>query len=74
MITRYNNYALGHHNGAPKPSISSGAALQMMDEISTKTLPAGYSYEWTGTAYQEHEAQGKTGVILGLAVFSLISF
>lgn len=39
-----------------------------MDEISRKTLPAGYSYEWTGTAFQEHEASGQTGVILGLAV------
>jgi multidrug efflux pump subunit AcrB len=39
-----------------------------MAEISAKTLPAGYSFGWTGTAYQEIQASGQTGAILGLAV------
>jgi multidrug efflux pump subunit AcrB len=39
-----------------------------MTEISSKTLPAGYSFEWTGTAYQEQQASGQTGIILALAV------
>ena len=68
VITRYNNLRAVTINGAPKPNISSGTALQIMEDISRKTLPSGYSYEWTGTAYQEHQAQGQTGVILGLAV------
>jgi hydrophobe/amphiphile efflux-1 (HAE1) family protein len=68
VISRYNNYRSITINGTPRPGLSSGVALQAMDEISAKTLPAGYSYEWTGTAYQEHEAQGKTGVIMGLSV------
>ena len=29
---------------------------------------AGYAFEWTGTAYQEKQAAGQTGIILGLAV------
>ena len=36
--------------------------------ISAKTLPAGYSFEWTGTALQEKAASGKTGIVLGFAV------
>jgi hypothetical protein len=47
---------------------SSGTALAAMAEVSEKTLPSGYSYEWTGTAYQEVAASGQTGAILGLAV------
>src|SRR5258708_22938023 len=39
-----------------------------MTEISNKTLPAGYTFEWTGTAYQEQQASGQTGIILSLAV------
>jgi multidrug efflux pump subunit AcrB len=31
-------------------------------------LPSGYSYEWTGTTYQEKAAQGNEGVIFGFAV------
>ena len=68
VISRFNNYRSVTINGSPKPGVSSGTALQAMTEISGKTLPPGFSFEWTGTAFQEHEAQGKTGVILGLAV------
>jgi multidrug efflux pump subunit AcrB len=39
-----------------------------MEEISARTLPAGYGFEWTGTALQEKEAAGKTTMILALAV------
>ena len=39
-----------------------------MADVSAKTLPPGYSYEWTGTAYQEQQASGQTGSILALAV------
>ncbi len=32
------------------------------------TLPRGYGFEWTGTAFQEKAAAGQTGTILALAV------
>src|SRR4029077_3520002 len=68
VITRYNNYRSVTVNGSPAPGISSGTALAAMTEISNATLPAGYSFEWTGTAYQEQQASGQTGIILALAV------
>jgi hydrophobe/amphiphile efflux-1 (HAE1) family protein len=68
VITRYNNYRSVTVNGSPAAGISSGTALAAMTEISNTTLPAGYSFEWTGTAYQEQQASGQTGIILGLAV------
>lgn len=68
VISRYNNYRSVTINGSPKPGISSGDALLTMDQLSRTTLPPGYSYEWTGTAYQEREASGQTGLILALAV------
>ncbi|MBB5048821.1 HAE1 family hydrophobic/amphiphilic exporter-1 [Rhodopseudomonas rhenobacensis] len=68
VITRYNNYRSVTINGSPAAGVSSGAAMAAMAEVSQKTLPPGYAFEWTGTAYQEHEAVGKTGYILGLAL------
>ncbi|WP_213740285.1 multidrug efflux RND transporter permease subunit [Bradyrhizobium sp. dw_411] len=68
VITRYNNYRSVTVNGSPAAGISSGTALAAMTDISSNTLPGGYSFEWTGTAYQEHEASGQTGTILALAV------
>jgi hydrophobe/amphiphile efflux-1 (HAE1) family protein len=73
-ITRYNNYRAIPIQGGPSPGTSSGAALAAMAEVSAKTLPAGYSYEWTGTAYQEVAAAGQTGAILGLAVLFAFLF
>jgi multidrug efflux pump subunit AcrB len=68
VITRYNNNRSVTINGGPAPGVSSGTAIAAMQEISKSTLPAGYSFEWTGTAYQEQAASGQTGIILGLAV------
>ena len=68
VISRYDNYRSITIQGGPAPGVSSGDALTAMEQISAKTLPAGYSYEWTGTAYQEVQASGQTGTILALAV------
>jgi hydrophobe/amphiphile efflux-1 (HAE1) family protein len=68
VITRYNNYRSVTVNGSPAPGVSSGTAIAAMAELSKSTLPSGYSYEWTGTAYQEQAASGQTGIILALAV------
>jgi hydrophobe/amphiphile efflux-1 (HAE1) family protein len=74
VITRYNNYRAIPIQGSPSPGTSSGAALAAMAEVSAKTLPPGYSFEWTGTAYQEVAASGQTGAILGLAVLFAFLF
>src|SRR6201999_1685165 len=68
VITRYNNYRSVTINGSPAAGVSSGTAIAAMEELSRSTLPAGYSYEWTGTAYQEQAAAGQTGIILALAL------
>jgi len=68
IITRYNNYRSVTINGAPGPGASSGQAIAAMAAISGRTLPAGYAYEWTGTAFQEVAAAGQTGTILALAI------
>ena len=67
-ISRYNNYRSITVNGTPAAGTSSGAALATMQQVSASTLPTGYSYEWTGTAFQEQQAAGQTGTILALAV------
>jgi multidrug efflux pump len=68
LLTRYNNYRAAIINGSPAPGYSSGAALAAMERVSAEVLPAGYAYEWTGTALQEKAAAGKATVVLALAV------
>jgi hydrophobe/amphiphile efflux-1 (HAE1) family protein len=67
-VIRYNNLRSVTLNGAPAPGYSSGQAIAAMEALAKRTLPAGYGYEWTGTALQEKAASGQTGFILALAV------
>ena len=67
-IVRYNNLRSVVVNGAPAPGFSSGQAIAAMERLAKATLPAGYGFEWTGTALQEKAASGQTGFILALAV------
>jgi hydrophobe/amphiphile efflux-1 (HAE1) family protein len=68
VISRFNNYRAVTINGGPRPGVSSGDALLAMEQVSAKTLPPGYDYEWSGTAFQEKAASGQTGAILSLSV------
>ncbi|MFV0473704.1 MAG: efflux RND transporter permease subunit [Pikeienuella sp.] len=67
-IVRYNNYRSVTINGGPAEGVSSGGALEAMEEVSAATLPDGYGFSWTGTAVQEKEAAGQTGPILIMAM------
>jgi len=68
LLQRYNNYRSTTIQGGPAAGSSSGDALNAMETLSADTLPAGFGFDWTGTAFQEKEAGGKTPIVLGLAV------
>jgi hydrophobe/amphiphile efflux-1 (HAE1) family protein len=74
VITRYNNYRSVTINGGPAAGVASGTALAAMSEVSAKTLPPGYAFEWTGTAYQEQGASGQTAIVLGMALLFAFLF
>ncbi|MCK8785450.1 multidrug efflux RND transporter permease subunit [Roseomonas sp. NAR14] len=67
-ISRYNNYRAVLINGSPRAGVSSGDALAAMEQLSQRALPQGFSFEWTGTAYQEKLAAGQTIYVVALAV------
>jgi len=67
-VVRYNLFPAVELQGAAAPGVSSGAALKAMEEIAGKTLPTGFSYEWTGLAFQEKAAGSSSALIFLLAV------
>jgi hydrophobic/amphiphilic exporter-1 (mainly G- bacteria), HAE1 family len=73
-VIRYNNVRSLTINGEPAVGRSSGDALAAMERLSQETLPRGYGFQWTGTAYQEKAAGGQTIIILGLAVLFAFLF
>jgi hydrophobic/amphiphilic exporter-1 (mainly G- bacteria), HAE1 family len=67
-IYRFNNLRAVTMQGQPAPNFSSGQALAAMEQVSKATLPPGFGYSWSGTAYQEKVAGSQTTTILALAV------
>ena len=74
VIYRYNRNRAVQLIGTPAPGYSSGQAVHAMEEVAASALPAGYSYEWTGTTYQEKEAQGHESFIFGFAAVLVFLF
>src|SRR3546814_6930476 len=52
-VVRYNLFPAAELQGSSAPGVSSGAALGTMEQLATEKLPPGFSYEWTGLAFQE---------------------
>ncbi|MCC2601894.1 efflux RND transporter permease subunit [Sphingopyxis yananensis] len=67
-VVRYNMYPAVDLQGQAGPGVSSGAALGVMENMADRVLPDGYSYEWTGLAYQEKAAGSSSAIIFVLAV------
>jgi hydrophobe/amphiphile efflux-1 (HAE1) family protein len=66
--SRYNQFPSAQIMAIPVPGFSSGQAMDLFEELADKTLPEGYTYEWSGQSYQEKQTQGQTGILVGLAL------
>jgi len=53
IISLYNLYPSSNIYGTAAPGYSSGQAIQSLEKLAKQVLPAGTSFEWTSTAYQE---------------------
>jgi multidrug efflux pump len=73
VIYRYNRFRTVQILGGPAPGYSSGDATKAMEEVAA-SLPTGYGYEWTGTTYQQKQAEGHEGIIFGFAAVLVFLF
>jgi hydrophobe/amphiphile efflux-1 (HAE1) family protein len=67
-VSRYNGFPAVEIDGDTAPGFSSGQSLQAMEKLAAGSLPAGYSTEWTGIAYQQKAAGNTAALVFGLAV------
>ncbi|WP_144097757.1 efflux RND transporter permease subunit [Croceicoccus sediminis] len=66
-LARYNGYPAMTLSGMAAPGESSGAALAEMERLASQ-LPTGIDFEWTGVSFEEKQAGGQIGMLLGLSV------
>lgn len=67
-INHYNLYRAIEVNGAAAPGVSSGVALQAMQEVSAQMLPPSMGYEWSGSSLEEIESGNQAPIIFGLGL------
>ena len=72
-IKHYNLYRSVNISGQAAPGYSSGDALVAMQELA-KTLPDGYTFEWSGQSLQEIEAGHVAPLLFGLAFIFVFLF
>ena len=65
---RFNLYRSVEIQGAPAPGYSSGQALEALESVAAKTLPADMGYAFNGLSYQEKISAGGTARVLGLSL------
>ena len=61
VSNRYNLFRSASVRANAAPGYSTGQAMAIFEDLARRTLPGGYSFEWTGMSYQEKEA-GQTAV------------
>jgi HAE1 family hydrophobic/amphiphilic exporter-1 len=57
-ITRFNMAPAVKILGGPPPGGSSGEAMQAMEQVSSKVVPASMNYAWSELSYQQKQAEG----------------
>ena len=74
VVTRFNGFPAIQVTGAPVPGVSSGRALEIVEDLARTALPPGYGIEWSGASYQEIQAGNQAPLVLlfGLIVVFLV--
>ncbi len=72
--TRYNMYPAITINGNPRQGVSSGKAMEIMEQISDKVLPEDMGFAWSGTSLQEKQSSGQIIPILMMSLVFIFLF
>ena len=67
-IDRFNLFTSINVNASAADGYSTGDAIKAMDEVAKTTLPAGYTYEFSGLTRTEQESSNSTAIIFALCL------
>ena len=66
VISHYNLFRSAEIDGSAAPGFSSGQAISAMEGLSNKTLPQGFTYQWTGLSLEELQSGATSLILFGL--------
>ncbi|NBA85509.1 efflux RND transporter permease subunit [Emticicia sp. CRIBPO] len=67
-INRYNLFNSIAINASPAPGFSTGDAMLAIEEVASKTLGTGFTYEWTGLSKEQKESGNQMVFIFALVL------
>lgn len=68
VISHFNLFRSTEITGAGAPGVSSGQALQAMENLARETLPPGFDFAWAGQSLEEIKAGSQAGYIFALSI------
>jgi multidrug efflux pump len=69
LVSRFNGFMAAKITGDAAVGFSSGQSISAMEEVSRESLPQGYSFSWSGQAFEEKQSGGASAVVF---VFALV--
>jgi multidrug efflux pump len=74
ILPHFNGFPAAKVTGNAAPGYSSGQAIAAMEEVAREALPAGYTFAWSGLAFEEKKAGGTSAIafVFGLIVVFLV--
>ncbi len=72
-IGRFNLFRSTDILGSPAPGYSTGQAVEAIENLAAKTLPAGFGFEWVGMSYQEKKT-GSSTAVFGFSLLMVLLF
>ncbi len=67
LLERFNGMASVQLTGAPAPGISSGTAMDIVENY-IKELPPGIGYEWSGLSFQERASGSQAPLLYAISM------
>ena len=68
VITHHNLFRSTEITGASAPGVSSGQAIETMEQIASETLPTGFTHAWAGLSLEEIGAGSQAVFIFAISI------
>jgi multidrug efflux pump len=74
LLPHFNGFPASKINGNPASGYSSGQAIAAMEQVAREVLPQGYTFAWSGLAYEEKKSGGTSALafLFGLIIVFLV--
>jgi multidrug efflux pump len=74
VLSHFNGFPAAKVNGNAAAGFSSGQAIAAMEQAAREVLPPGYSFAWSGLAFEEKKSGGTSSIafLFGLIVIFLV--